>query len=208
MKNKIISVAIISILMLVGSISSVSSDSLDGEIDVEISQTLGIVAPHLDLSNESEINLQVETVEDENETRYMVNDTITINLDIDNNSDRIFNFTLPRSIIYSAVMIRKPLLQLNLWWPIKGLLDRIMPVRKLFGSANVVDSYLGKNKTQEISLPVNYNLIGNDPANVTSENMTMYFSVMGFLPADINGFDKLPIVDIQKIDLTVNYILP
>jgi hypothetical protein len=201
MKIKLISITIVSLLITIGAFSA-SGDFLDGDIDVEIRESLlGVVYPHITLANESEITFVAEFVDDGNESYWEVNETISINLDINDDTGRE-TFFFPRSMVYSAILIRKEAKIMPIF-PIGNLFRRFFPVIQLGKSVNVVESQIGENKSDIIEIPVQYT-IQND--SIATENMVLHLLVMGILPGDLNGINMTKVIEHKAIDLTVNYI--
>lgn len=195
-KIKFISIMIVSILLGAGITSIATAQELDGEIEVDIKQTLGIVSPVINLENETTIELEAELIEEENSSYYRVNDSIEINLNVTNdmeNENPIFS----RSVFYSAILIRKPVKIM----PFGGIFGRILPIFKV-GIVPVIDSMLGKNASAQIELPLNYTIMGDTLAD---EDMTLHLFTMGMLPGDVNGINGLKVVDYHKVTITANY---
>ena len=202
--KKIISMMIISLFLSVSTISIASAEeTLTGDIDVEVSEWLGIVYPEINIGNQS-IELDVEISEVEEVTEYLVNDTIIINLDVTNNSPRKI-FVLPRSMFYSAIMTRDlSSVKILPLFPLRELFSRFFPIFHFFKAVNVVDGMLGKNETNTIEIPVSYKI--DEETYNNGENATLTLSVMGFLPGDLNGLgEDLPIISKEKISLEISY---
>ena len=197
--KKIISISVVLLFMTISTISFASADeTLTGDIDVEINEWMGIVYPQINLENQS-VTFDAELT-DSGENEYLVNDTLIINLDITNNSDR--NFLFPRSIYYSVIMSRK-ISDVKLL-PFRGYLNRLFPVRSLFNTVNVIGGLVGKNASNTIEIPISYTI--DEETFNNGENITLHLSVMGFLPGDLNGLgQKVPIVSNEKIVLDIEY---
>lgn len=194
--KKITSIIIIALFLSISTMSVASADvALNGKIDVEINEWLGIVYPKINVENQS-VTFNVETTESE----HIVNDTLIINLDVTNNSNR--TFLLPRSVYYSVIMSRN-IADVKLL-PLRGYFNRLFPVRSLFNAVNVIDGLVGKNASTDIEIPVSY-VIDNETYN-SGENLTLHLYVMGFLPGDLDGLGKkVPIISNKNIVLNVNY---
>ncbi|HEX17721.1 MAG TPA: hypothetical protein ENG60_04865, partial [Thermoplasmatales archaeon] len=82
----------------------VAAEKLEGEIKAGVSDFIGIVHPEISLENQN-ISLRVEKVMDGNDTKYLVNDTLEIRINITDKSGRKF-LILPRSILYSVIVTR------------------------------------------------------------------------------------------------------
>jgi len=192
---KLISIMIVTVLIGAG-LSSISvAQPLGGQIDVEVSNFIGIVSPVLNLDNESTVDFSAEFVEEGNNSYYKINDSLEINLDVTNNMGRD-NLIFSRSLFYAAVLIRTPKITFT-----GGFFKRMLPVLK-FGVKPIMDSMLVQNSTPVIKLPVNYTL-GAD--SIGTEEMTLHLFTMGMIPGDVNGIEGLKIVDYQKVSLTVDY---
>lgn len=205
-KIKTISIMIAAMFVCVAFASIGGAEyTLDGSVDVEITQYfMGLVHPHINLENESNISFIAEAVTDDNLTYFRVNDSIVIDLDITDNTGRE-NIYFPRTLMYSVVLVRNDAKLLPLF-PLADAFKRIFPVIEIGKSVNVVNSQFGENKSDTIEIPVHYT-IANDSV-IGTENMTLHLVVMGMLPGDINGVSGLKIVEYKKIALTVDYILP
>lgn len=199
MKIKIISILITSVLIGIGAFSA-SGEFLDGDINVEITDSLGIVYPHIDLTNISEIVFNPEFVEDGSDSYWEINETLDIALDVNDNSGRE-NFFFPRSVVYSAMVIRKNVKIL----PLAGLFRRMIPVIVIGKSVNIVDSQLGKNKSITLTIPIKYTVYNESPE---PETMVLHLLVMGMLPGDLDGIDGIKWMEYKSIELSVNYSLP
>jgi len=184
---------------------------LNADIDVKVSNFIGLVSPAINVSTDAQKNQTVkfkvtvnETAVNETDWTYVVNDSLVINLTIDDQSGREV-FLLPRLVFYRIVVMRDISEALDINANI-GLLSKIFPVKVPLGSVNVVDTY-GGEKSTEISIGLSYqidNLTFYDPEG---ENLTMYITTIGFLPGNVNGFleGKIPIIDRQAINLHVLY---
>ncbi len=176
----------------------IGAEQLEGSIDVDVRDYIGVVCPKINIENQN-ISFAVENISDD-KTTYMVNDTLEITLTVNDTSGRS-SFILPRSVFYS-VFITRDVSDAGLF-PIFGIFRRLMPVKCLFRSINVVNSTLGGKKNSTIVIPVQYTL---PKGNISNENLTLYIIVTGFLPGNVNGFHNFPIVAYKKITLAVTYI--
>jgi len=195
---KKISIMIAFLLIGLGAVTT-NGQVLDGEIEIEVVDSIGVVYPNINLENESEFDFVAEFIEEENESYWEVNGTISISLNIMDNSERE-NFLFPRTLMYSALLVRNDVKLL----PLAGAFKRIFPVIEIGKSINVVNSQFGENKSDTIEIPVQYTM-ANDSV-IETENMTLYLVVMGMLPGDVNGVGGLKIVEYKKIALTVGYV--
>ena len=203
-KMKFISIILVSILIGAG-ISAVSAADLGGQIDVELTEfLLGAVHPRINLDNESSVSFLAELVEEDNSTYYQVNETLTINLAIEDNTDRE-QFIFPRLVICSAVLLRRPKFVAPFLGP-NGYFKRWIAGRELLKTVNVVDSQFGgENKTDEIEIAVNFTIISETMPE--PEEMTLIIATLGApFPGDINGDEGLGrFIDHKKVTLDVTY---
>jgi len=180
--------------------STAQADALlDGGIDVEVKEWLGIVYPQINLENQS-IEFEVEVTTDGDATTYRVNDTLIIDLNVNQDDNRTYIF--PRSVFFSAFMRRS--LALRDIFPLRGLINRLFPVMKFFKSVNVVKGMLG-DADQSINMSLDYAI--SNTTFESGENLTLSLYVMGFLPGDLNGLSEdIPIITQEKVILTVSYV--
>jgi len=194
-KTKIISLITSAIILSLSITSTAGAVTITNGIDVQVDYWIGLVTPVIDMSNQSII---VNADYSENDT-YIVDDTIDFDINTVNNTNRT-NFIFPRSMFYSVFIVRKA--------EITGGLDlfrRMFPVRS-FGSINVVDSMIGNNTTNMISIPLQYTITNTTYDD--GEEITMHVMAMGFLPGDTVGIlgGALPIIDYKSIKLNVTYV--
>jgi hypothetical protein len=199
--KKMLSIMIISLFLTLTATSITGSSAvMSGDIDVDLKEWLGIVYPRSNIEENQTVLLDAEAVSDGNETYYEVNDTLTIMMDINDESNRTFLF--PRSVFYTALFFRK-ILDVKLL-PIFGYFSRLCPVRALFNTVNVGDSFLGKNASSNINITMQYTI--DEETYNNGENMTMHFLIMGFMPGDLNGLgEQIPIISYEKIPLKFEY---
>lgn len=196
--KKIAAVMIVAMFLGVSAVSI--AEEIDGEIKVIVKDYIGVVYPQICLDNTS-VTFKVNITTDENETSYVVEDILSIPLNVTTETERD-NFLFPRSIFYSVITTRS--IKDAKLLPIAGLIKRIFPVFVPFATANVIGGSLGE-KDEYLNITLNYPI-----SNVTylkgSENLTMHIFVMGFLPGEVNGVaDSLPIIDHKTITLAVTY---
>jgi len=196
--NRIGVVLCIGLILILECSLLVDAEELEGSIDVEVKNYIGLVCPSINIPSQN-VTFSVEEIGDGGETTYMVNDTLEIHLNITDSSGRK-SFVLPRSVMYSVVMVRS--FSGSALFPIRGILSRLIPVRVLMKSVNVADSILGGKKSSTIIIPIKYEL---QSGNITGEDMTLYIVVMGFLPGDVNDIEGIPIVAFEKIELSISY---
>ena len=200
--ERITSIMVVSLFVSM-SIASVvgAEETLTGDISVEINGWIGVVSPRVNIEENQSVNFSVDVVGEGDNTTYTVNDSLRINLNITDGTNRT-NFILPRSMSYSIIVCRKPL-DIKLL-PVFGLLDRLFPVRVLFKSVSVASSVLGGEKSDNITVNLSYSISNMTFEN--GENLTMHIWVMGFLPGNVNGVIKgLPIIGHKVVNLNVEY---
>lgn len=199
-KVKITSVVIVSLLIGIGATNFAGAVSLTGRVEADVSKWVGIVTPNITLGNQS-VTLLVNITEDGENTTYVVEDALFIELNSTDTSGRE-QFIMPRSIFYSVAVIRSPLDAGLL--PIGGLFKRILPILEPLKSRNVVDSMIGGEKHDNITISANYEI-----SNTTfedGENLTMHIYIMGSIPGEVNGLaESIPIIAHKKITLEVSY---
>jgi hypothetical protein len=202
MKIKMLSITIVGMLILIGMTSSMNADTLDGEIDVKLTQYLmGLVHPHINIESENDVSFNAEEVTEEDLTYYKINDSITISLNISDNTGKE-EYIFSRALFYSAVIIRKPVINMK----VGNFFKRMFPALELLRVVKVVNSTLGgNNMSTELVIPVNYTIAKE---TLESEEMSLYIAVMGMLPGDANGLDGIHVIDYKKIILNVDYELP
>jgi hypothetical protein len=149
--------------------------------------------------------------QDANQTVIRVNDTLTISLNItDETPDKLLPFLFPRNVLFSILWTRK-ILDAGLFkekpW-MDGFLKRVIPFSKT-DSVKVVDSLFFGQKDNNITL----NLRGANGYTITNktfnngETLTMRVFVSGFLPDDLNGLtDGLHTITNKVITLNVEYV--
>lgn len=199
-KTKTITLTIILMLLSLATVTTAEADvTLSGNIHADVKEWLGVVYPQINLENQS-VTFEVETITEDDETIYHVNDTLIINLDVTNESNRTFIF--PRAIFYSVIM-KRSLSNVKIL-PLRGLFKRIFPIFKPFGSENVIDSILGKNVTNTINLSIDYEI--DEETYNNGEDLTLTIYAMGILPGDLNGVsEKIPFITKKQITLEVSY---
>lgn len=198
-KVKIISIMIVTLLISIGAVSVSGTNTLDGHIDVEVTQFfMGLVHPRINLANESDIAFIAEPVTQNNLSFFRVNDSITIDLDVTDNSGKD-EYMFSRSVFYSAIIVRKPVINMK----VGGYFKRMFPAFELLKPAKVVSSTLGGNRTTEIVIPINYTIAKE---TIEPEEMTLHFVTFGMLPGDINGIEGLHVISYKKVTLNVDYV--
>lgn len=192
-KTKITSIVIISLLVGIGAVNFTGAYEIDGSIDVEVKNWVGLVSPKINIGNQTAPQILVNrTLKDKNYTN-MVEDSLIIPINIVDNKTRSTDFLLPRPLFYMVFVTRDGEKLL----PLGGFINRIMPA-KAFGSVSVVNSTLGERDTN-ITVKLRY-MINNDTFNAgensnQGENFTVKIFAMGFLPGEANGgVENLPII--------------
>ena len=197
-KMKILAIMVVSLLVGLSTISVSGANKLDGQIDVEITQFIGLVHPHINLDNDSDISFAAESVEQDNVSFFRVNDSITIDLEITDNTGK-GSYLFARTFFYSAIILRQPVINMK----VGSFLKRMIPAIELLKPVKVVNSTLGGNRTTEIEIPVNY-IIAKE--TLEPEEMKLILVVFGMPPGDINGIEVFPLIDYKIVKLNVDYI--
>ena len=199
-KIKIASIVVVGLLIGIGAANYAGATTLTGRVEADIENWVGVVTPDITVENQS-VTLVVNVTEDGENSSYIVEDELFIELNSTDNSGRE-TFILPRSVFYSAVATRNVFDAGIL--PIMSILDRVLPIRELLKSRNVVDSMLGGDKHNNITIPANYEI-----SNTTfeeGENLTLHLFVMGFMPGETNGLsDTIPVLAHKVITLEITY---
>lgn len=203
--KKTISILITMMLVCVTIASISGAVELDGEINVGISQTLGLVAPRIELEeNQTFAPLNVEV--DGNST--FVNDTLSIKLNVtDDRENRMF----PRFMLAMVLISRDltdipilPLLGLGFLGSGPGYLKRLIPVRML-PNPLTGEGIIDVSTEEYLNISMNYE-ISND---TVSENLTMHIFTIGFPMGDVNGYMGIKIIDHMQVNLKdVTYDIP
>lgn len=174
---------------------------LDGEITVNVSKTLGLVSPEINIDSQSVIFKVNSTKNGLFNKRYRVENELVINLSINDESEKN-DYILPRSMFYAFMGSRGIGLAFK---PIKpGLINRLFPIRG-FGSVKVVKSKYHKNLSEEIRIRIKCYEITKELLE-RGENIILNIYVMGFLPDDVNGkLEGTRVVSHKVINLEVTY---
>lgn len=202
-------------MMIVGlTATSISgAEDFEGEINVDVSSFIGLVSPIIFGENQTfdfEVNVSEPVTEPVWNWSYIVDDELVISLNITDGSGReSIPFLLPRFVFYRVVMMRdiSAAIAMNKTAMNKTIpiLDRILPVRVGLKAVNVVDTLAGE-KAVNITIPLTYTL-DSDTYLAGGENLTMYITVMGFLPGNTNGFSEdVPIIDRKELTATITYV--
>ena len=101
-KNKIIPIIVTITLLTVFTSSLSGAEQLEGDIQAEISEYVGLVKPELNLTENQTINLKV----DGDPGNYTVNDTISIKVTKEGEMDRLLPPLVPRSVLVSILGTR------------------------------------------------------------------------------------------------------
>lgn len=202
-KMKITAVMIVSMLIAMGLASISTAEELDGEIKATVKDYIGVVYPELLIDNSS-ITLKVNITDEGGNSTYMVEDVLSIPLNVTNETGRE-NFIFPRSI-FCSVIIRRSIMDVKIlpMLPISNLLKRLFPVFKPLQTVNVLGGTLGAADDM-FNITMNYP-ISNTTFEEGKENLTMTIIAMGFLPGEVNGVaESIPIIAHKTITLEVNY---
>jgi len=209
-KMKIVSMLIVAMFVGLAATTISGAEYLNADIKVKVEGFIGLVSPIVNATSEEQKNQTVEFLVnvteppgDEKNNSYKVKDKLIINITIDDTSDRIF--VLPRFVFCRVIVVRDLIDAIRLPGNLLSLFRRWQPIREPFRSVGVVDTFGGGQKATNISIDVDYEIINETFHN--GENLTMYISVMGFLPGDVNGIldGELPIINKEIINLKVKY---
>ena len=213
-KIKILSIMIATLFICLAVVSIVGATSegpfknkelnkvyLEGEFNVKVSKSLGLVLPAININNQSVIFKVNSTSNSLFNKKYRVENELVIKLNISDESERD-DYIIPRSMFYGVLGIRGIGLAFK---PIKlGLFNRVFPIRG-FGSVKVVKSKYNKNLSEEIRIRIKYYEITKELLG-RGENIILNIYVMGFLPDDVNGvLEGTKVVAHKVINLEVTY---
>ena len=178
---------------------------LNADINVEIREWIGYVAPTINISTDDQRNQSVDIEVNANYTSgvHKINDTITINLNIDDQSNRKLGlFIVPRFVVYKLALKQDP--------------DDILetPTWKTTGYEYVVRSLFGKPvETIEAKLggfSIDNETLNKDGASENRTDLYLVIQTVGFLPGNVNGYslfgDDNPIVDRGVVKLSIDYV--
>ncbi len=207
-KIKIMSILVATLFVCTAVASMSGAEEIDGRIEVEISQWIGLVSPVINITeNQTGLSLKVDRIEGNaslNETEtYRVNDTLSIKINVTDNSGRgELPFFVSRSVFASVIILNAD----TGITPLIGFLKRYIRARvspfSLRGENGRIDV---RNGDTLLNVTMNYPIENN----TMMENMTMHVTVMGFIPGNINGLDGIPIISHMKINLKeVTYVYP
>ena len=211
MKRKnIVSVLMVGLFLGTALVPISGAVELNADIDIVVSNFIGLVSPKINVSTEAQRNQSLELlvnvtepVGDPDNNSYIVEDELKININIvDDTARKSIPFVIPRLIFYRAIVAR----DIKEAFKLPGsLLKNWMPIKVPFASKPVVNTIKGTAATN-ITIPVYYHLT-NDTFYSGGENFTLYLTVMGFLPGNTYGFldGGIPILDRQVINLEVSY---
>jgi len=200
-KTKIMSI-LVATFFVCSAVATISgAEEIDGKIEVETSQWIGLVSPVINITeNQTGLSLNVDL--DENGTAT-VNDTLSIKINVTDNSERgDIPFILPRTVFTHVLILNDDTSLL----PLRGFLNRFIRAKVTpFSLKNKAGRIDVRNGDTMLNISMKYSI-----ANTTMmENMTMHVTVMGFLPGNINGLDGIPVIQHVKINLNeVAYVYP
>jgi len=190
-KIKILSI-LVATLFVCTTVASISgAEELTGNIEVEISQWIGLVSPVINITeNQTGLSLKVDVDENGSAT---VNDNLTIKINVTDNSGReVIPFLIPRSVFCSVIILNN-----DAGFPLIGFLKRFIRARVSPFSLSGEGRIDVRDGDTLLNVSMNYPI-----ANTTlMENMTMHIIVMGVLPGNINGLDGIPIISYMKVNL-------
>jgi len=208
MKKIKIATVMIATLFITSAVATMAgAGELKGEIDVEIFQWVGLVAPviNLDVNQTGLSPLKVDVIEG-NETipdKYYLNDTLSIKVNVTDSSGRK-GFILPRLLFGSVFLVRE---KKNIpTTPLLSYFQRLIPIRMLPFGQNKVKIDVSSEGDKYINISMGYKI-----TNTTlKENLTLHIVVMGMFPGNSNGIgETLPIVSYKKVNLIdVEYAIP
>jgi len=203
-KTKIISLIVIVMLASIGASSICIAEEID-KIDVDISKSIGLVKPKIVMDESMDVTFVVNVTKNETVEKYVLEDELKINLDINDTSGKD-QFFLPHGLVGYTVISRKlgDAIGMNIPDTNTKLIDKWMPVKKPI-NVNLVNSSLGNSKpVDNITIPLKYKI--NNATYQSGEELTMHIAVMGFFPDDVNGVGSVKIVDYKKVSLNVSYV--
>jgi hypothetical protein len=202
MKTKICAIILASLFVGASFTYIVGAVELQGKIDVSINDFMGGVSPKINLNSDQTLDIEVEF----DGEKYKVNTTLTINLDITDNSKRgwIPWLFARRAVVYTQLV--RPEQKLL---PLMGFLYRRLPLYK--GLRNILlaggklhfivvsPSVLGNlsskllKRSQEIDtsidMKLNYDI--TDMVNPTDGNTEAESEAKGFETLDVIASEKM-----------------
>lgn len=209
-KIKIVVILIATMLLGLSAISISRAVDLEASIDVTLKDWGGYVSPSVNVSTDEKKNQTIELKVKVNETgnpenyKYIVNDTLVINLNIDDQTGRKLGFFfIPRFVVYRIVLKKDPedLFEPSIIKPASGAKNVVENVFSLLGIWPIADKI-------EVAMSYNINNETFDQDNGI-ENLSLVISTMGFPPANVNGHGLLdgenPIIDRQIVNLEIHY---
>lgn len=202
MKNiKIASIMVACLFISVSAVTMAGAEQLDGEIETEISEFIGIVKPTIKLENQS-VQIGVDDVDG----NYTVNETLQLTINVTDNSGRneSIPFIIPRYLLVSVFIVREINKDKVPLMPLRDYLKRLIPVRVTPLKGGVINL---KEGDQVFNISMKFP-INNFTMDNTYENYTMHTFVAGFLPGGADGIASVfPIVEHKKITLEAEYVL-
>lgn len=194
-KIKIICMLIISIMIGASAVGSVSASEIDeGNINVTINDNVyGTVSPEIDINDGSSVTLKADKLEGENETTYLVNDTLSIPINIIEEKEKIYS---SKFLFGRISLTRKP-------YP-KTFKDSAAIICKegsLFNLnilSEIMKQYLGMESDFEardnISVKVQYEI--SEEQFLNGENMSLGLRLMGGVaPGQTEDFEMTLVLD-------------
>jgi len=211
-KIKIVAMLTATMFVCLAATSISGAVDLNADVNVTINGFIGIISPVVDISTEEQKNQTIgflvnvtEPPGDEKNNSYKVDDKLVINLDITDETEREV-FILPRFVFYRVIVARDLSDAIALPKRFGSLFTRLLPIKAPFGQVGVVSTLGGSQKATNFSINLKYRITNETFHN--GENLTMYITVMGFLPGNINGIHngEIPIIDRGIVNLKVTYI--
>jgi len=188
-KIKILSI-LVATLFVCSAVASISgAEELEGRIEVEITQWIGLVSPVINVTeNQTGLSLKVDVDENGSAT---VNDNLTIKINVTDNSNRgELPFFLPRLMFASVFVINN---DAKIMPELLGYFGRLIRAR--------VSPLKGRVRVDDGDTLLNVSMNYRIDNTTLMENMTMHIIVMGFIPGNINGLDGIPIISHMKVNL-------
>ncbi|MCK4365596.1 MAG: hypothetical protein KAW45_06070 [Thermoplasmatales archaeon] len=205
-KMKIVAMLIATMFVGLTATSISGAVDLEADINVAIKEWIGCISPVINITTDEQKNQTVdflvkvnETGEEQNHT-YVVNDTLVINFNIDDQSNRRLGiFLFPRFVFTRLALKEDP----------DDILEK--PIWKESGAVNVVRSLFDGiwPQADKIEEKLKFS-IDKDTFYGGPVELYLIINTVGFLPGNINGGgllgDDNPIIDRGVVKLTINFV--
>lgn len=206
-KMKIVAMLIATMFVGLTATSISGAVDLNANVNVVIKEWIGSIAPSINITTDDQQNQTIDLKVKVNETSvnatdwtYKVNDTLVINFNVDDQSNRKLGiFLAPRFVFYRLALKEDP----------DDILEK--PIWKTSGVANVVRSLFDgiwpkADKIQEkIAFSIDNETYVGDPVE-----LYLVIHTVGFLPGNVNGHslldDENPIIDRGVVKLTIDFV--